>query len=194
MITLTIQPDHLRALFAVAPKKDVRYCLNGAHFETGPFGALGVALDGHCLLVVRVSDQPMPAGTLYAPACWAPPKGQGAWTLTAQYADAGAGTFELHYPGGVLRHEGDVGSYPKWRRIVPSSVSMEAATFSSHVIARMHKAAALLGGHKGVYVAPDGPTNAGLVQFPGSPAFGVAMPVRDEPSSTPPDWFTQVLA
>lgn len=38
--TIQIRPEHLRALFAVAPTKDVRKYLNGAHVETGDFGAL----------------------------------------------------------------------------------------------------------------------------------------------------------
>ena len=192
--TIQIRPEHLRALFAVAPTKDVRYYLNGAHIETGAFGAYGVATNGHCMIVVRLHSEPMPAGRLYAPACWKLPAGNSLlWTLTTTInEETGDSVCTLDHMDGTLRYTGDLGHYPDWRRQVPRSVDLIAAAFASQVTDPINKAAKLLGCKNGAMFAMNGPRNASLVEFPGADAFGVAMPMRHELNTAPPDWFTAV--
>ena len=188
--TLQVRPEHLRALFAVAPTRDVRHYLNGAHIETGDFGAYGVATNGHCMLVVRLHRDPLPAGRLFAPSCWKLPAGNLMWTLTT--ATDSETVCTLEHLGGTLRYSGDLGSYPKWRLAVPASANLTAGAFSCRVTDALSKAAKLLGCKDGFFIATNGPGKAALVEFPGADAFGVAMPMRHGIITTPPDWFAAV--
>ena len=192
---LQINPQYLRALFAVAPTKDVRFYLNGAHVETGDFGAYGVATNGACMLVIRLHSVPMPPGRLFAPSSWKLPAGYNPWTLTTTTTVTDEGTnsvCSLEHPGGTLRYEGDIGRYPDWRRVAPASVDLTAAAFTVHVTDRINKAAKLLGCKNGAMLSMNGPDKSALVEFPGADAevFGVAMPTRHDLKITPPDWYT----
>ena len=190
---LQINPQYLRALFAVAPTKDVRFYLNGAHVETGDFGAYGVATNGACMLVIRLHSEPMPAGQLFAPSSWKLPAGRNPWTLTTTTDDkTNTSVCTLNYLDGTLRYEGEIGRYPDWRRVVPPSVDLMCGIFTSHVIDRLNKAAKLLGCKNGAALVMNGPDKSALVEFPGADAevFGVAMPCRYDLKTTPPDWYT----
>jgi len=189
--TLKINPNQLRALFAVAPTKTIRKYMNGAHIETGAFGAYGVATNGACMLIIRLHSEPMPTGRLYAPSSWKLPSGDTPWTLTMVTDEkTSISVCTLEYAGGTLRYEGNIERYADWRRVVPDSVDLTAGVLSSQVVDRLNKAAKLLGCIHGAVFATNGPSSAALVEFPGVEAFGVAMPFRHDLKTTPPDWYT----
>lgn len=200
MQTLTVQPDHIRALMAVAPTKDIRHYLNGIHIETGPAGAIGVATCGATLLAVRLTDQPQPQGHLCVPAFWKLPTGRqggGVWTLgIAPSPDNGAAqpceqsaTYTLEHPAGILKWTGEAGIMVNWRQVVPRSVDLTCGAFSGALMAKLHKAAGYLGSRVGAVVSMNGPNNAALVSFPGTDAVGAIMPMRSEMPTEPPAWL-----
>jgi len=54
---MLINVSTLKALLLFAAKKDIRYYINGVHFESGANGTLAVATNGHCLAVARLDRE-----------------------------------------------------------------------------------------------------------------------------------------
>lgn len=188
---ITIQTNYLRALMAVAPKKDVRYYLNGVRIETGEFGAIGVATDGHIMVVIRLDEEPRPESVVFAPNVWkltgikdaevtltySPPVGESDARCT------------LDYSGGQLVAAVQEGRFPDWRRVAPQSVSLVSAAIDSTLIARLDTVAKMLAKHAAAIVSHNGPENPALVSFTRyDNVFGVVMPMRHEQLTAPPAW------
>lgn len=190
--TITIQTNYLRALMAVAPKKDIRYYLNGVHIETGDFGAIGVATDGHILVVVRLDETPRPESVIFAPNCWklAGIKDESvALTYSLTNGESSLARCTLDHSGGQLVATVDDRKFPDWRRVVPKSTSLISSPIDSTLVAKLDTCAKHLDKQSHAIVSHGGPKNPALVSFTHyEDAFGVVMPTLGEQITEAPAW------
>lgn len=188
---ITIPTNYLRALMAVAAKKDIRYYLNGAHIETGAFGAIGVATDGHIMLVIRLDESPRPDGVAFVPQGWKlnAIKDHSVTITNSGDAETGEYVCTLEHSGGNLRADFSQGRFPDWRRVVPREVSLQCGAFDSALIARFDAVAKILNKTSSAIVCHNGLSDPALVTFTHCEnIFGVIMPVRRELATIPPAW------
>lgn len=188
--TIEIRSSYLRALLEFAPKKDIRYSMNGAHFKCGPSGVIGYASDGAGMLVIRVSDAPHADGWMFAPSSWKVPRSKGdplVW-LDNEVED-GMLSATLRHLNGSLTYSDMKPTAPDFDRVIPREVSLEAAAFYRAKVEMFYAAAKVLNHHSMTpFIVPNG-QSAALVQFGDPNVFGILMPMRAEIEVSPPEWF-----
>lgn len=183
----TIKTNDLKALLLCAGKKDVRYYLNGVHFESSANGIIAVATDGHRLLAVNLPGQ-QPEGV----------KALIPRALIEAAVKTKAPVIDIKIEGGNVtlasagqNVSGSIGEgvYPDYRRVIPASVSGEFSQFQHDYMAEFDKVGHLLNGTTASILHNGG--SAALVKFDCDNAIGVLMPWRhDLPTDlTRPAWI-----
>jgi hypothetical protein len=200
-------------------KEVTRYYLNGVHVEPSPAGgALLIATDGHCMVVLHdpaaiVSGSAIVALTpAMLKACRARQArfdpadrvvvvcGQAAGVLSVTEREDPAG-YDLQGVGVACYQPHSAlidGSFPDWRRVVPSSQCPEKpqGVFDPKVIARVAEALGVEAGKGVAVISSGGPNDPHFVRalFP-APAFGIAMPLRSDATlSVAHDWAGRIEA
>lgn len=185
---MLIATDLLKAALVCASSEETRYYLRGIHLSTS--GHM-VTTDGHRMFVARLADKP-------------------AADVIVPYADVVAA---LKLAGGRAKEiEIDLtanrigqisftpvdGTFPDWRRVVPTGLEVPSATDPSDNAAHVHfdhryvgdfaKMAAILCGKATMaqsVLHPTSASNPALVTFGDrADCFGVLMPVRRKPDAT----------
>jgi DNA polymerase-3 subunit beta len=64
---MLINVTTLKALLLFAAKKDIRYYINGVHFEQSATGTVAVATNGHCLAVAKLDSDPVENASFTVP-------------------------------------------------------------------------------------------------------------------------------
>ena len=202
MLKIKTTAGRIAAVYSAAAVKDVRWFLNGAHFERGSLDRLiMVATDGHRLITVSHDEDKFESF-----------EGDGRDSVILSFADD-----TLHdlrkvshreaiveidvEPTGAVVKLGDRtskvnvidGQFPKWRNVIPKAVDLEKterAAFDGRYLAEMAKAATLLTGAKNppLEVVASGSNPAcfriqGVEEF-----FALVMPMQRENEFSLPAW------
>lgn len=174
-INLTISTAALRAALLCASDERIRYYLRGVYVD--PKGFI-VSTDGHRLFCAKIdlTDAPAFDG-------WIICRDVLKRALTGNKAE----TIDVSptRTGDVACQPID-GTYPDWRRVVPSDLSGDAAQFNPAYVADMGKIGDLLRGKRkgalSAHIHHNGEGPAG-VTFPEiEDAFAVLMPIRSHHS------------
>lgn len=194
MFTLNIAKTDVRAMLQFAAKKDIRFYLNGIHFEAGANGARMVATDGHilgCADITRNLAEPVTqkqCGIIPREVfekIKKPKKGESQTVeITIDAKDVG-GTFSVKDGFAVYQGELIDGTFPNWRMIVPATFSGEAGQFDPDLLARLKAAHVEAGGAYSPTILHNG-QNAAVSHIGVNGMGAIIMPMRSEaPTESP---------
>lgn len=192
---LAINLNALKTAALFVSPDELRYYLNGVLIEATPGQVVYASTDGHRLFARREGvnnggDQW--TGNIIIPTaiCEALKFGKRDFEgdiMPGVLSPAGEKDFLLEAPAtgrqGVKFAPID-GTFPDWRKVVPSDLSGEVAQFNGEYLASFHKAHKMLGGGGMVKIGHNGDGPA-IVDFgPTMPdTFGVVMPFRSKKQS-----------
>lgn len=196
---LTIDTGVILGLLKIAPKKDVRYYLNDINVELDGHDATLVATNGHMLAAVKcelVSENENYQNIIIPCSALDILKLKPRKKLVIDASTYPTLTFD--YNGTGLRCNAVDAKYPDWRRVIPKTVSGEAAMYNSDYIAAMAGALMLISGRKKVAemtVLMNG-SGPALITSPAAQNFvGVLMPMWQSEDSCviteAPAWATK---
>lgn len=192
-MNLSIDRKYFAALLVTAPHHDIRYYLNGIHFDGSSEGRmLYVSADGRRMSVYRGSATDS-HGTGIIPYDFC------VWALRLQKK----GILAFTVADGIITH--DISGlrsplidakFVDWRKALPVKCSGEVAQFNPDYIQALGKQSTLLLGPRspiGPIIAHNG-NHGALVTFPTEEDFfGVVMPVMTDPIPTSaPQWAINV--
>ena len=187
-MNFTIKTNELKALLIFAAKKDVRSYLNNIHFESTAEGVLAVSTNGHGLLAIKISNEPVEglkhlvSRELCEQAC----------KTKANFIEFELDNKQVTLSALNLSFSGllSEGVFPDFRRVIPAIVSgIKEAEFDNSYLVDFDKVGALLGTGK-ASLLQNGEAKA-MVKFENYEAVGVLMPLRHTlPTSlTRPAWL-----
>ena len=176
---ITITKGQVQALLKIAPKKDIRYYLNGALLEVNGEGAWLVATDGPVMLVGLVT------GNIEM-------REQGRWIVPRDILELATATKAKKFfievrgaaPNGYINNlpfEPVDGIYPDWRHVIGSPCDHRAhdwPQFNPELLCRVHDAGKLYEGITKAaarsYLCSDG----SMLHYRWPTCMGVAMALR----------------
>lgn len=195
MESFSIQFDFraLKAAALCASDEQTRYYLRGVFVEYRGGELICVATDGHRLVAVHPeSNGPAPNSPDFGIII---PVEALARVKISKYVFNGdlvcdAGQWRLEYDGLKIGFTPVDGTFPDWRRIVPSETSGEAAQFNAKYLSDFGKVSKMLGGDTRPVVSHNGESPA-LITFQADfEVFGVLMPFwASIVPTTPPRWI-----
>jgi DNA polymerase-3 subunit beta len=171
----TITTNQIKALLLTSAKKDIRAYLNGVYFESTTRGIVAVSTDGHRLLAIQVENSEVEGLSAILPreALDRAIKTKAVSLVITIENDRFTLDDGTQSTSGLLLE----GRFPDWRRVIPSTTSGEATSFSNEYLADFDKAARLLCGGNCKVLHNGG--NGALIRFASDQAVGVVMPLRD---------------
>lgn len=171
----------LKGLALIAGKKDIRYYLNGVHFEISDNGCYLVATDGSKMAIWHDSSFKSSEKItgiidreLIEQVAKAAPK-----TLNEIDLELTATHAYIKFNDNIYTKALIDGVFPDWRRVVPEKIDNQAANFNPDMLMEFKKAAALITDAKSavVEIGFNG-TGCSIVKI-NDPAFlGLIMPLR----------------
>jgi len=174
----TIKTNELKALLLCAAKNDIRYYLNGIHFESTPGGIIAASTDGHRLLCINLPDQQVEGINCLVPRALI----EAAVKTKAQVIDVmiDGPSVTLSSAGQNVSGSLTEGVFPDFRRVVPNSVSgIQGNEFNNEYLIDFDKIGKLINGGKASVLQNDVGFSA-LVHFDNENVIGVIMPLRHE--------------
>jgi DNA polymerase-3 subunit beta len=174
----TIKTNELKALLICAAKNDVRYYLNGVHFESSANGMIAAATDGHRLLCINLPAENAPNIKNLIPRALI----EAAVKTKSVYIEITieGGNVTLASAGQSISGSITDGVFPDYRRVIPNSVSgIQGNDFNNTYLVDFDKIGALIEGGK-ASVLQNGPGMSALVRFDNENAIGVIMPLRHD--------------
>ena len=140
---MIINVNTLKALLLFAAKKDVRYYINGIHFEQSATGTLAVATNGHCLAVARLDRDSAEPSSFTVPREHLDNVVKGAkGSIDIVQVDAAQCT--LNSSNGRITVPLCDGKFPDWRRVVTQQQTGERAYFHPDYHALVDKAGQII--------------------------------------------------
>ena len=184
----TIKTNELKALLLCAAKNDIRYYLNGVHFESTPGGIIAASTDGHRLLCVNLPNELAEGIKALIPRALI----EAAVKTKAQVIDITIDGANVTLSSMGQNVSGSItdGVFPDFRRVIPNSVTGEAGSqFNNEYLTDFDKVGKLINGGKASILQNSG--SAALVKFDNENVIGVIMPFKHElPTSlTRPAWL-----
>jgi DNA polymerase-3 subunit beta len=207
-MNIIIKTDVFAAVSVFRAIDDVRYYINGIYLETGTNGARLVATDGHQMAVAKI-DGSFPESTIILPnsliaAVKSKPKAPQQVMLEfkeghREYTKQGnvervflARDITLTF-GEITTSAKEIdGTFPNYRRSVPSEVDGTPTQFDPRLIGRIDKACSTLGYKSFVGIAYNGDRSA--LSVIDDNFVVVTMPFRAEPSKFSPAWIQELLS
>ena len=187
MLKVTLNIRALRAVLVAVSTEETRYYLNGINLEFTPDGVVMAATDGHRMIVLR-----QPYGEHAATGAHASVivprdlvaklkvKHKTLDTTDLTIGDDGRLTFE--HAGESYGGSRVDGSFPDYRRVVPTDLDGKPAQYDPIYLADFAKARKELGGDRTtspiVRYNGEGPAVVDFAYETGFDAFGVLMPLR----------------
>ena len=174
----TIKTNELKALLLCAGKKDIRYYLNGVHFESSANGMIAAATDGHRLLCINLPIENAPGSQNLIPRALI----EAAVKTKSVYIEITieGGNVTLASAGQSISGSITDGVFPDYRRVIPNSVTgIQGNDFNNTYLVDFDKIGALIEGGK-ASVLQNGPGMSALVRFDNENAIGVIMPLRHD--------------
>lgn len=203
---MLINLNYLKAANVAASIEQTRYYLMGVSLTVVGPNVLYVATNGTSLIALRQdldaeSECKWPANGAIVPSSLIAQIKQ-----TPQSKRCGDvaeitcvdGTISIAVMGGATYSDKAIdGSFPDWRRVVPSTVNGETAQFDPALLASFAKARKALSGGQSKFITlghnGNGPA---LVNFcdDANDGFGVIMPVRGDAPTATPSWVSLSVA
>jgi DNA polymerase-3 subunit beta len=185
MRTVMLSSKTLRALVHAVSKDQTRYYLGGVYVETDGRTVTYCATDGHIMLANQHDceqvDEPL----------------VGKWIIPSEICSdkrlKKANDYVAFYESPTELTLADMivkpidGSFPDWRRVVPTKVSGEPAQYNPSLLVKLQKAGEIFD-HKIPSVGYNGDSPA-LITWEDT-LFGVIMPMRRVAEATLPLWFS----
>jgi DNA polymerase-3 subunit beta len=191
---ITVNADMLRAALLCASTEETRYYLKGVFVD--PAGKL-VSTDGHRMFVgtidLAASEHNLAPGSFTG------------WIICRDVLKRALAGHKLPTITIAPDRVGDIacqpidGTFPDWRRVVPSEITGTVAQFNPAYVADMGKIGVLLAGKPKRGYLSAGLTahihhngdNAAVVTFPGvEDAYGLLMPIRGAYHHDAAQWAT----
>ena len=190
MSVIYISHDKLKAAAYFSPVKDERYYLNGILIDSTPIQTRVVATDGRALFCAKEDAKGnnvdnfvgiVPIATIKQILSWKAQSKGGLATMRVVITtrDDPAEEHRAEWAGNVAIFKLIDGTFPPYRRIVPTDVSGEASNYDPELLMRCKKAAEALGRKAGLYDFKQGGNSPAIAVF-SSEAFAVVMPMRGE--------------
>ena len=174
----TIETNELKALLLCAAKNDVRYYLNGIHFESTNNGIIAASTDGHRLLCVNLPTEHAEGIKALIPRALI----EAAVKTKAQVIDISidGANVTLTSMGQNVSGSLTEGVFPDFRRVIPEKVSgIQGNEFNNEYLVDFDKIGKLVNGGKASVLQNDVGMSA-LVHFDNQNVIGVIMPLRHE--------------
>ena len=186
---LTIETNELKALLICAEKNDIRYYLNGVHFESTSNGIIAASTDGHRLLCINLPSEQAEGIKALIPRALI----EAAVKTKAQVIDISidGANVTLASAGQSISGSLTEGVFPDFRRVIPEKVSgIQGNEFNNEYLVDFDKIGKLINGGKASVLQNDVGMSA-LVHFDNQNVIGVIMPFKHElPTSlTRPAWL-----
>lgn len=203
---LQVSPRILRAVSRFAAVKDIRYYLNGVHFDVYPRVAYIVATCGHTMAVARVLAPDgetfcaSPCSAIIPAEHFAKMKGGRSVTLNVLVEltktapeDFGAFTVrDFNAKGATINGAAIDGKFPDYRRVIPAETSGEAGNFNPEYLMRVKKAAEDLGSRAGNFDWHQGGPRSSALAIVRGDFLAVIMPIRGADSAgKSPEWVRE---
>lgn len=191
----------IRALAAISHSvstEETRYYLNGVCVEIDESGCTYVATDGHQLSATRreYAEPSQLVGRWIIPAeiCRHFKTTRRRDCFDAVLTQVEGGKLALEYMGQSVIFAPIDGTFPDWRRVVPSSTNGETAQFSTKILSQLSKVAKTLGNDCGQLLISHNGHGPALIGFgcDDDNAFGVLMPFRGAGPECLPAWVHHV--
>lgn len=195
--TATIRLQALAAIALVSSTEETRYYLNGVLLEIEPRTVTYVATDGHRLAshhheLAETDPDNTLLGDFIIPTEHCRP-----FKLTptglrldprATLSSTDGAVLELAYGVNAIRFAPIDGTFPDWRRVIPSTVDGVTAQYNAEYLAGLQKVGEILGAGKLPVLSHNGDGPA-LVTWEDPMTFAVLMPHRtDAPAKRAPYW------
>ena len=188
MATIQIQRSTIKAASHFMAQKDVRYYLSGILIESSPVETRVCATDG-CAMLLRQEDRRndnagsariiLPAETVAMILKWkAPHKTATEMPIVITVPEDAAAEHRAEWCGQIAIFRPLDGQFPDYQRVIPQTLSGEAAHFNPELLARCQKAAIDLGASKPGYFAFTQNGNGAALATLGAQAFAAIMPLR----------------
>ena len=196
MKTATLSRKSLLAVANAVSKEATRYYLNGVYVEVTARHVTYVATDGHLLLATRdtwqLDETPdntligsfiIPNETLTNKSLKGDKRSNDLVAITGESV-----TSQLTLDDTLLFKPID-GTFPDYRRIIPTTTDGETAVYHPEYLIKAQKALKLMDCGNGPFNIGYNGNGPALLSDPNCPLFGVVMPVRSS-SAELPSWFT----
>lgn len=189
---------NLKAALACASNEENRHYLCGVHLSRHADTLFCAATDGHALIVTRQDWDAGEKGGVLPDAGIIIPASFIKSLKLSKHCDWAELTLSddnkrvtIDYVGASYTHALVDGTFPDYRRVMPTKHSGIAAQYAPANVNKFAAAAKLLGTE---YIAiahnGDDPAYVTIGAADGEDAFGVIMPIRRHPGITaPPAWF-----
>lgn len=204
---VSVPASLLRAVAMCASGAETRYYLKGVLFEGVKGGVVLVATDGSRMAAARIpyqdEDVPLPIGGKHIVPLHvikqlpATKKCDALLNVRISQTDDCADV-EIDHGGGRYASPCVHGSFPDWRRVLPTTATGKPGDFNAAFLADFQKMAALLGAKEAPPVVHHNGDDPALVSWlpksapAGVEAFGVICPIRRpqgiNPSTVVPAW------
>jgi DNA polymerase-3 subunit beta len=184
----TIKTNELKALLLCAAKNDIRYYLNGVHFESTPNGIIAASTDGHRLLCINLPNEQAEGIKALIPRALI----EAAIKTKAPTIDITIGGHNVTLSSMGQNVSGSLteGVFPDFRRVIPEKVSgIQGNEFNNEYLVDFDKIGKLINGGKASVLQNSG--SAALVKFTDENVIGVLMPFKHElpQSLSRPAWL-----
>ena len=182
---MIINVTTLKALLLFAAKKDIRYYLNGIHFEQSATGTVAVATNGHCLAVARLDRDSAEPASFTVPREHLDNVVKGA-KGGVDIVQVDATQCTLNSSNGRITVPLCDGKFPDWRRVVTPQQTGERAYFHPDYAAMVDKAGQIIRPAKVGYLIQQNGNSVGYCNL-NDVIHAYVMPVRgyDEVVSSP---------
>lgn len=190
-ISLTVNRDHLRAAVHTCAVGDIRFYLNGVLIEAYPQSVFVVSTDGHRMSIFKseTANPSVPAEGVKFIIPLALVKSVKSFKTLSDITvifDPETLAVTIQDVDGAQSAKAIDGLFPDWRRVVPATVSGEAAQFNPDYVSDLAKIAKSLGAKPQLVHIFHGGLASSAVTIGGRPEFlGVLMPLRTKPEQQP---------
>jgi DNA polymerase-3 subunit beta len=186
---MLINVTTLKALLLFAGKKDIRYYLNGVHFERSATGTVAVATNGHCLAVARLDRDAAEPASFTVPREHLDNVVKGA-KGGVDIVQVDAAQCTLISSNGRITVPLLDGKFPDWRRVVTPQQTGEKSYYHPDYHAMVDKAGQLIRPTKFAYLIQQNGNSVGYADL-ASTIYAYVMPLRhdyDKDVISSPKW------
>ena len=193
---ITIQKAALKAASRFAAKRDVRYYMIGVYVQATATETRLIATDGHTMLIHRSKtenthawDGIIPLDTVTAILKHKSPYEKRDTYLPVELSECGGTEARIDHAGHAFIFKPVDGKFPDYARVIPKTVSGEAACYQTDYLQRVNDAAIDLGNAKqaGFAMGYNGP-GAALCHI-NDDCLAVVMPLRQDMVPSGPAGF-----
>jgi DNA polymerase-3 subunit beta len=161
---MIINVTTLKALLLFAAKKDVRFYLNGIHFERSATGTLAVATNGHCLAVARLDRDAVEPSSFTVPREHLDNVVKGAKSAV-DVVQVDAAQCTLISTNGRITVPLLDGKFPDWRRVVSAQQTGEKSYYHPDYYAMVDKAGQMVRPAKAGYLIQQNGNSVGYANL-----------------------------